>query len=103
MLLNAVGGDNEPVLFRLHDCIIHESHSAPGGREMMNRWADMGIEITDSETSALFVIGGILKFHTASAAAVCESFVSGAAMTEAERISALKNLFISAAIAHCCG
>lgn len=102
-LLNAIGGDNEPVLFRSHDCIIHESPSAPGGRERMNRWADMGIEIMDSETSALFVIGGILKLHTASAAVVCENFVSGAVMTEAERISALKNLFILAASAHCCG
>ena len=62
----------------------------------MERWAKMGVQVMDSETSALYVIGRILGVKTVSMAVIGENFVTREKMDEKERRKALLGLFINA-------
>jgi uridine phosphorylase len=93
-LLSAFVHDGkEPVFFRSHDCLKHESPYAPNGMERIKMWADMGVKVIDGETSALYVLGAILRLKTASMAVINENYVTGQSLTREERDRALKELF----------
>ena len=96
LLSRFMGKDRPPVYFRSHDCIKHESPYAPDGEARMERWAKMGVQVMDSETSALYVIGRILGVKTVSLAVIGENFVTREKMDEKERRKALLGLFINA-------
>lgn len=84
-------------VFRSHDCANHESPYAPGGMERVRRWASLGVDILDGGTSAMYVVGSILKVQTASAAVVSENYETGEALSETQTQDALKKLFLAAA------
>ena len=62
----------------------------------MERWAKIGVQVMDSETSALYVIGRILGVKTVSLAVISENFVTRQKLDEKERRKALLGLFINA-------
>ena len=94
LLFSLIKSGEKPVYFRSHDCLNNESPYAPGGLQRMQSWAELGIKVMDCETSALYVIGTILKLKVASAAVIKENYITREKMTEAQRIDALKALFI---------
>lgn len=96
MLSRFMGENRQPVYFRSHDCLKHESPYAPNGAQRMEYWQKLGIQVMDSETSALYVIGRILGMSTVSLAAIGENYVTGERLNEEERKKALMKLFINA-------
>lgn len=96
-LSRACGKDANLSVFRSHDCANHESPYAPGGMERVRKWAALGVEILDGGTSAMYVVGSILKLQTASVAVVGENYETGETLTEAQTQEALRSLFLAAA------
>lgn len=82
-------------IFRSHDCISLETPWAIGGKERIQKWTDLGVDIIDSETSAMFVISSILKVKIASLALVNENYLTGAKYEDLEE--GKKKLFLTAA------
>ena len=97
--LNKVDFSGENQLFLLGD---NESPYAEGGQERMRRWSKLGVKVMDSETSALYVIGTILKLKVASSAVIKENYMTNQMMTEQQRLKALKKLFIKSCEIFCC-
>ena len=87
-------------IFRSHDCLSLETPWAIGGKERIAKWTDLGVDVIDSETSAMFVIGSILKVKTASLALIHENYVSGDKVAVTDE--AKKQLFCTAADALIC-
>lgn len=71
-------------IFRSHDCISLETPWAVGGMDRINNWAQLGVDVIESETSAMFVIGTILKVKTGSLALINENYVTGEKATDLE-------------------
>ncbi len=88
-------GISQVGIFRSHDCVSLETPWAIGGKEKIAKWADLGVEVIDSETSAMFVIASILKVKTASLALIHENYITGAKADDLEE--AKKQLFRAAA------
>lgn len=65
-------------IFRSHDCVSLEKPWAVGGKEKIAKWSSLGVDVVDSETSAMFVISSILKVKTASLALIDENYTTGA-------------------------
>ena len=80
-------------IFRSHDCLSLEKPWAIGGKEKIAKWASLGVDVVDSETSAMFVIASILKVKTASLALIDENYTTGAKLSQADK----KQLFCAAA------
>lgn len=90
-------------VFRSHDCTNHDSPYAEGGMERVRRWAAMGTSVFDGGTSALYVVGGILKRKTASAAVIVENYETGEILSDEAADAALNRLFLQAAeVLACC-
>ena len=87
-------------IFRSHDCRSLETPWAEGGMEKIEKWAKLGVQVIDSETSAMFVISSILKVKTASLALMTENYRTGAKLKAAEE--GRKTLFTKAAEALLC-
>lgn len=87
-------------LFRSHDCSSLETPWAFGGPERIGRWAALGVEVLDSETSALFVISSILKLRAASLALISANYAVGE--TLCDLTEGKKQLFLTAAEALTC-
>ncbi|MEI3146685.1 MAG: hypothetical protein V8T10_01380 [Merdibacter sp.] len=102
LLFTLMQNGEEPVYFRSHDCLNNESPYAEGGQERMRRWSKLGVKVMDSETSALYVIGTILKLKVASSAVIKENYMTNQMMTEQQRLEALKKLFIKSCEIFCC-
>lgn len=96
-LSRACGKEARLSVFRSHDCANHESPFAPGGMERVRGWAALGVDVLDGGTSAMYVVGSILKVKTASAAVVNENYETGEQLSEAQTLDALKKLFLAAA------
>ena len=64
-------------LFRSHDCTSLETPWSQEGKARIARWAALGVEAIDGETSALFVISSILKLRAASLALISENYATG--------------------------
>lgn len=82
-------------IFRSHDCVSLETPWANGGKERIAKWTALGVDVIDSETSAMFVIASILKVKTASLALIDENYTTGAIAENIE--TAKKQLFYTAA------
>lgn len=80
-------------IFRSHDCVSLEKPWAVGGKEKIAKWASLGVDVVDSETSAMFVISSILKVKTASLALIDENYTTGTRADELDK----KRLFEAAA------
>ena len=93
-------GVSQVGIFRSHDCLSLETPWALGGKERIAKWTDLGVDVIDSETSAMFVIGSILKVKTASLALIHENYVSGDKVAADDE--AKKQLFCAAADALIC-
>lgn len=87
-------------LFRSHDCRSLETPWAAGGRERIARWASLGVEAIDGETSALFVISSILKLRAASLALISENYATGERLADSGK--GKRRLFAAAAEALLC-
>lgn len=87
-------------LFRSHDCRSLETPWAAGGRERIARWASLGVEAIDGETSALFVISSILKLRAASLALISENYATGERLADSDK--GKRRLFAAAAEALLC-
>ena len=64
-------------LCRSPDCTSLETPWSQEGKARIARWAALGIEAIDGETSALFVISSILKLRAASLALISENYATG--------------------------
>ena len=82
-------------IFRSHDCVSLETPWANGGKERIAKWTALGVDVIDSETSAMFVIASILKVKTASLALIDENYTTGAIAENIE--TAKKQLFYTSA------
>lgn len=96
-LARACGKDAQLSVFRSHDCANHESPFAPGGMERVRNWAALGVDILDGGTSAMYVVGSILKVKTASAAVVNENYETGEQLSLEQTQDEIKKLFLAAA------
>ena len=81
-------------IFRSHDCVSLETPWAIGGAERIERWASLGVDVIDSETSAMFVIASILGVKTASLAMITENYLTG---EKADAQALRQRLFCAAA------
>ena len=88
-------GISRTALFRSHDVLSLETPLTASGREKIAKWAALGAEIMDRETSAMFVISNILKVKAASITMVSENYTTGAKKVMDE--SCRKALFEAAA------
>lgn len=70
-------GISQVGIFRSHDCVSLETPWSIGGMDRINGWAQLGVDVIDSETSAMFVIATILKVKTASLALIHENYITG--------------------------
>lgn len=70
-------GVQDARLFRSHDCLSLDTPWAVGGKERLQRWERLGVEILDGETSSMLVIASILKCRAASVALVSENYTTG--------------------------
>lgn len=77
-------GIRETALFRSHDVLSLETPHTVKGRERIARWAGLGVEVIDGETSSLLVIASLLKVKAASLAMVRENYTTGEKLTLAE-------------------
>lgn len=82
-------------IFRSHDCVTLEKPWAIGGKEKIAKWASLGVDVVDSETSAMFVIASILKVKTASLALIDENYATELVADNTEDMK--KQLFRTAA------
>lgn len=89
----------ELAVFRSHDCLNHESPYVQGGMERARRWAELGVQVMDGGTSALYVVGSILRVKTASVALVCENYETGERLTQAQTQEGMERLFCAVASA----
>lgn len=88
-------GVSQVGIFRSHDCVSLETPWAIGGKERIAKWTELGVDVIDSETSAMFVIASILKVKVASLALIHENYVTGAKAGNTDE--AKKHLFLTAA------
>ncbi len=88
-------GVSQVGIFRSHDCVSLETPWAIGGKEKIAQWTQLGVDVIDSETSAMFVIASILKVKTASLALISENYITGAKADALE--DGKKRLFYAAA------
>lgn len=86
-------------LFRSHDCQSLETPWADGGKERLERWARLGVEALDGETSSMLVVSSILKCRAASLALICENYITGEKL--ADLTEGKKELFRLAVEALC--
>jgi len=84
-------------IVRSHDATYRDSPFAPDGLERIARWQRLGVGVMDGETSALFVLGTILKVRCVSLCVVAENYLTGESLNEAARQDALKTAFLAAA------
>ncbi len=82
-------------IFRSHDCISLETPWSIGGKERIAKWTQLGVDVIDSETSAMFVVATILKVKTASLALIRENYITGEVARDLEE--RMKTLFRLAA------
>lgn len=87
-------------LFRSHDCQSLETPWSAAGLERIARWASLGIDAIDGETSALFVIASILKCRAASLALITENYATGERLADLDE--GKRRLFAVAAEALLC-
>lgn len=88
-------------LFRSHDFMSLETPWTQEGKARIARWAALGVDVIDSETSAMFVIASILKVKAASLALITENYASGDTLADTEADK--KALFLTAAeVLGCC-
>lgn len=87
-------------LFRSHDCTSLETPWSQEGRARIARWAALGVEAIDGETSALYVISSILKLRAASLALVSENYATGDRLADPDE--GRRRLFAAAAEALLC-
>lgn len=92
-------GVSQVGIFRSHDCISLETPWAIGGKERIEAWSRLGVDVIDGESSAMFVIASILKVKTASLALITENYITGEKSDNAEELK--KQLFRTAANALC--
>lgn len=96
-LLNA--GAEDSALFRSHDCLSLDTPWSFGGKERLQYWQRLGVQVVDGETSAMFVIATILKMRSASLALIRENYATGEKAEVSD--SQLEKLFRTAADALC--
>lgn len=82
-------------IFRSHDCVSLETPWALGGKERIEKWTKLGVDVIDSETSSMFVISAILKLKTASLALIGENYCNGSKLAALGELK--KQLFLTAA------
>ncbi len=88
-------------IFRSHDCTGLEMPWNAEGKARIARWAKLGVEVIDGETSALFVISSILKLHAASLALITDNHATAASLDNVDE--GRKVLFRTAAeVLVCC-
>lgn len=87
-------------LFRSHDCLNLETPQSASGRERISRWASLGVDALDGETSALFVIASILKQRAASLALIAKNYATGERLADLDE--GKRRLFTVAAEALLC-
>lgn len=92
-------GVQDAALFRSHDCLSLDTPWAVGGRERLQRWEKLGIQIMDGETSSMLVVSSILKCRAASVALVSENYTTGEKLNVTDE--ALAKLFRICAEALC--
>ena len=85
-------------IFRSHDCAGLETPLTEDGRDRLRRWQALGVSALDGETSALYVVSGILGMQTVSLAALSENYATGEAAETFDRAA----LFCAAAEALTC-
>ena len=71
-------------IFRSHDCVSLETPWAVGGPERIEKWTNLGVDVIDSETSAMFVVASILGVKTASLAMITENYLTGEKISETD-------------------
>jgi len=94
-LAEITGG--EVGIIRSHDASYRDTPLAPGGMERIDYWRNLGVGAFDGETSALFVIGNILKLRCASLCVIGENYITGESLGETAKGEILKAAFIAAA------
>ena len=65
-------------LFRSHDVTSLETPRTEAGKARLAYWEGLGVQVIDGETSAMLVIGTILKVKAASLALIHENYTTGA-------------------------
>lgn len=85
-------------IFRSHDCTGLETPLTEDGRDRLRRWQALGVSALDGETSALYVVSGILGMQTVSLVALSENYATGEAAETFDRAA----LFCAAAEALTC-
>ncbi len=71
-------GIHRTALFRSHDVLSLETPLTASGREKIAKWAALGAEVMDRETSSMFVIAHILNVKAASITMISENYTTGA-------------------------
>ncbi len=102
VILERAGGDARVGIFRSHDCEEHESPYAPGGMDRIKYWSNLGVDILDGETSAMFVVSSILKIRAASIAVARENYLTRKYLTGEEIAGYMDDIFLLAAEALIC-
>ena len=92
-------GAEDSALFRIHDCLSLDTPWSFGGKERLQYWQRLGVQVVDGETSAMFVIATILKMRSASLALIRENYATGEKAEVSD--SQLEKLFRTAADALC--
>ncbi|MBR4308481.1 MAG: hypothetical protein IKT58_02685 [Oscillospiraceae bacterium] len=65
-------------LFRSHDVTSLETPRTEAGKARLAYWEGLGVQVIDGETSAMLVIGTILKVKATSLALIHENYTTGA-------------------------
>lgn len=84
-------------LFRSHDMSNLDSPYAFDGMERINRWKKLGVDVFDSETSSMYVVGSCLKMNVASLSLISENYITGDSLSESELDEGRKKMFKVAA------
>lgn len=87
-------------LFRSHDVRSLETPATVQGRQRIARWAELGVQVLDGETSAMLVIASVLKLKAASLALIEENYTTADSAPLQEE--GKKRLFQAAARALLC-
>ncbi len=82
-------------IFRSHDCQNLETPYTEEGKARIEKWAKLGVEVLDGETSAMFVVSSILGVKAASLALIDRNYATKEELTEKEEL--MRKLFETAA------
>ncbi|MEA5050080.1 MAG: hypothetical protein VB021_01240 [Oscillospiraceae bacterium] len=86
---------------RSHDAYYAENPVASGAAEKNDRWAQLGVLLTENELSSMFVVSSILRLRAAGVCVVEENLADGTALSAQElkqRLAVCYGIALAAAV-----